>query len=150
MRQRLAQFDVLKGIGILLVLLGHTDITGIPKNCIYGFHMPLFFFCSGCFYRQKDWGDFLKDNVRSLLIPYLFFVLVLHSTYFMLDVKASGIDKAITSLGGNLNILNENSHLYLTIWFLICLFEIRLIYEIVNRYVHSDKLKSVIYGVFDW
>lgn len=71
MRQRLVQFDVLKGIGILLVLLGHTDVVGIPKTFIYGFHMPLFFFCSGCFYRQKGWGDFLKDNVRSLLIPYL-------------------------------------------------------------------------------
>ena len=43
MRQRLVQFDILKGIGILLVLLGHTDIVGIPKTFIYGFHMPLFF-----------------------------------------------------------------------------------------------------------
>ena len=146
MRQRLVQFDILKGIGILLVLFGHTDIVGIPKTFIYGFHMPLFFFCSGCFYRQKGLGEFLKDNVRSLLIPYLFFVLVLNSTYFILDVKAGGIDKAITLLGENLNVRNENSHLYLTIWFLICLFEIRLIYEIVNRYVYSEKLKSVIYG----
>ena len=46
MRQRLVQFDILKGIGILLVLLGHTDIVGIPKTFIYGFHMPLFFFFS--------------------------------------------------------------------------------------------------------
>ena len=69
----------------------------------------------------------------------------------MLDVKVGGIDKAITLLGGDLNVLNENSHLYSTIWFLICLFEIRLIYEIVNRYVYSEKLKSVIlWGVFDW
>ena len=58
MRQRLVQFDVLKGIGILLVLLGHTDVAGIPKTFIYGFHMPLFFSVRVAFTDRKGGGTF--------------------------------------------------------------------------------------------
>ena len=51
MGKRLAHIDLLKGIGIILVLLGHLPINGIMHMLIYSFHMPLFFFCSGFFSR---------------------------------------------------------------------------------------------------
>lgn len=37
------------------MLIGHTEfIEGLPKDLIYGFHMPLFFFCSGIFAKNTD------------------------------------------------------------------------------------------------
>ena len=40
---RLNQFDILKGIGIILVMFGHAILgNGLIHNLIYGFHMPLF------------------------------------------------------------------------------------------------------------
>lgn len=40
---RLNQIDVLKGIGILLVMLGHAfPQRGLFYEIIYSFHMPLF------------------------------------------------------------------------------------------------------------
>jgi len=47
-RTRLSFIDAAKGIGILLVVLGHSP--GLPLFgvvLIYSFHMPLFFFISG-------------------------------------------------------------------------------------------------------
>ena len=48
-------FDTMKGIGILLVIIGHQDGVPVPlKHFIYAFHMPLFFILAGCFYKPKD------------------------------------------------------------------------------------------------
>ena len=45
-------YDVIKGIGIILMVIGHT--CGQPLyNWIYSFHMPLFFIISGLF-SQRD------------------------------------------------------------------------------------------------
>ena len=54
--KRLAEFDVLKGIGILLVVLGHTTISDPMKYMIYCFHMPLFVAVSGYFFHPKAIG----------------------------------------------------------------------------------------------
>lgn len=39
--------DIAKGIGIILVFLGHFNIPDTLRAEIYTFHMPLFFFLSG-------------------------------------------------------------------------------------------------------
>lgn len=40
--------DIMKGIGILLVMLGHF-VDGFAHTFIYSFHMPLFFVLAGYF-----------------------------------------------------------------------------------------------------
>ena len=49
MNERLAIFDILKGIGILLVIVGHTFMKEIGPY-ILAFHMPLFFIVAGYFF----------------------------------------------------------------------------------------------------
>ena len=46
--KRLDYMDAVKGIGILLVVMGH-NLQGIPAltSWIYSFHMPLFFIVTG-------------------------------------------------------------------------------------------------------
>lgn len=71
---RLVQYDLLKGFGILLVLWGHINCPPIVKNIIYSFHMPLFFFVSGCFYKSDiSFMSFTKKKIRQLLLPWSFF-----------------------------------------------------------------------------
>lgn len=63
-KPRIALFDNIKGIAILLVVLGHfcARIVGFTDShliyttltFIYFFHMPLFLFCSGLF-AGKSW-----------------------------------------------------------------------------------------------
>lgn len=42
-KERLSWLDVLKGIGIILVVMGHIYSNSIIFNWLYSFHMPLFF-----------------------------------------------------------------------------------------------------------
>lgn len=77
---RLREFDLAKGIGIILVVLGHFFPEGAPhwyaviRQVIYSFHMPLFLFVSGFVYmhtrRDISYGAFLKKKVHRIVIPY--------------------------------------------------------------------------------
>ena len=41
--QRLGWLDAAKGLGIILVVIGHVWTRGPVRDTIYAFHMPLFF-----------------------------------------------------------------------------------------------------------
>lgn len=85
--KRIDYLDIAKGIGIILVVLGHSfpdasytvgiqnPICKVIFELIYTFHMPLFFFISGYLSPklviQKEKKMILK-RISSLLIPYLF------------------------------------------------------------------------------
>ena len=52
---RVVLYDIIKGIGIMLMVLGHT--CGQPLyNWIYSFHMPLFFIVSGLFFSPTNFS----------------------------------------------------------------------------------------------
>ena len=75
--QRSNQVDVLKGIGIALVVLGHNWVTlqekGAIFRLIYSFHMPLFFVISGIFIKEKEnLRFFVLNKASAILKPYFF------------------------------------------------------------------------------
>lgn len=50
---RIVSFDILKGGGILLVILGHIQIPYMLKTVIYSFHMPFSFLCQAVSFVQS-------------------------------------------------------------------------------------------------
>ena len=67
--------DMMKGLAILLMLLGHQfQMPGYDEYIvpvIYSFHMPLFFIIAGYFFTFKyDFLQALKNDARRLLVPY--------------------------------------------------------------------------------
>ena len=73
---RLTEFDILKGIGMLLVIVCHTFMKEIGPY-ITAFHMPLFFIVAGYFYKQNPFYIHLKKDIRRLVVPYLFICVVI-------------------------------------------------------------------------
>lgn len=73
-------FDIAKGIGIVLVVIGHYEPADSPAwyvefvRFIYGFHMPLFFFIAGFFYdrstRKESYRSFVWGKFQRLMVPY--------------------------------------------------------------------------------
>ncbi len=75
-RGRIEWIDAAKGMGILLVIFGHSLTTGsLARQLIFSFHMPLFFFLAGCTFRPRGLKETARRSAKSLLIPYclLFF-----------------------------------------------------------------------------
>jgi fucose 4-O-acetylase-like acetyltransferase len=86
-KHRLEWVDCAKGIGIVLVVVGHVwhglfqaglgardGFEHFQVDLIYAFHMPLFFFLSGLFIErsaQKGTGKFVRDKLATIAWPYV-------------------------------------------------------------------------------
>lgn len=88
MKQRIPEIDVLRGLGIVFVLLGHAIIVypinlhSIPIfqfvfNIVSSVHIYLLFLLAGFCYRKKaDYLEYLWGKVKHIMIPYSIFSMV--------------------------------------------------------------------------
>lgn len=123
---RIPWIDMAKGYGIICVLIAHYPASFL-RDEISTFHMPLFFFLSGCVFQayKYDWKSFLKRKVQTLIVPYfcLGLVIVLFDWLFY---WCRGIYTAKDFWFSLLQLLVQRR--FCTIWFLTCLFLTELIF----------------------
>lgn len=76
-RDRVDAVDIAKGLGILLVYIGHVPPSKFVVRFIYNFHMPLFFFLTGLFLDEKKYNfkEFVLSRCKTLMIPFVTFIL---------------------------------------------------------------------------
>ena len=134
--QRLGWIDSAKGVGIVLVVIGHAwrglETSGLIKNAslynvvdttIYSFHMPLFFFLSGLLIERSLLGsapiEFAISRVRRLIWP-----LALWTWVFFLfkDIAGNLVNKGSDWADFPIFPLPPREHF----WFLWALFVIHL------------------------
>lgn len=78
MTQRQTWIDVLKGIGILTVVVGHISFNKNLVGLIQMFHMPLFFLAGGWLHDVRaPQSAFAASKARGLLKPYICFLVIL-------------------------------------------------------------------------
>lgn len=135
------QFLLLQAIGIILVVLGHKGGISLFTDWFpaYSFHMPLFIFISGYFYKtnsDKNIIDFILKKVRNLLIPYFIWNLIYGIIVNILK------QNNIIYFGNNINlntlfvepwIKGHQFGLNVASWFVPALFIVQLIYVLVRR-----------------
>lgn len=136
-KQRDKSIDIAKGIGIILVVYGHM-VCPIKEEILL-FHMPLFFLLSGYFFSSKDSvKDFLRKKSKALLVPFVLFYIL--SFLYMVISKILKGESFISYILSFQSFVAPNPPL----WFLLSLFEIFVIFFIVEKYIHSEILKLVI------
>lgn len=99
--KRLDYIDMVKGIGIILVVVGHSSY--VPEDALTwltSFHMPLFFIVSGILFAHKQsdqepFGSYVKKRFCGMMIPYFCFSLIyLGVDYYYLYAHPEVIDQA--------------------------------------------------------
>jgi len=122
------EIDVLKGVGILLVILGHLKVPHDLSKFIFSFHMPLFFFISGFVFKSKDYWPFTVDKFKRIMIPYYVFSALSFFLYYVSNTGNSNLTVKDFILGTLLGISND---FYLAwnvvLWFLPSLFFINVL-----------------------
>lgn len=107
-------FDVFKGIGIILMVIGHT-IAPCWKF-IYMFHMAIFFICSGIFFKEKHYENktsilkFFKSKVKGLYVPFVLWnglLVLLHNFLIKINIYTSNPDFLSLTIGSSFG-LKEN------------------------------------------
>lgn len=142
-RTRLKYVDVFRGVGILLMVMGHIGFSGIFDKFIHAFHMPMFFFVTGYFYRSKNdmkVSQYLLKKVKTLLLPYIVFGLFHFGVWLALNWDVRSLDPLCHLLFEN----TTNMPISGALWFLTSLFFADVIYFFTNRYVKCDWIKHVI------
>lgn len=126
-------FDVLKGIGIVLVCIGHTPT--VLTTWIYGFHMPLFIFISGYFYKHVSFKEIIKKGFKNNIKPYLIFCVI---SLVMLLIYLAIAHRPFTNLLDFVTPFDTTNYLLTrTIWFLPCLFLICISFSLIKRLFNS-------------
>ncbi|MGE5378536.1 MAG: acyltransferase family protein [Bacteroidota bacterium] len=138
MSKRINYIDVARGIGILLVVMGHNDFSLISPffhKLIYSFHMPLFFFLSGYFLNTAiGFWSFVKKRFNGLLKPFFFTIFMIY--FFSISFEKMGFANAITRIVKSL--YGTGAYIdWVQLWFLPHLFVVSiyayLFYKTVGR-----------------
>lgn len=150
--ERNKRIDVLKAIGIILVVAGHS---GSPiRNYIYTFHMPLFFFISGFLrygQRDKTAKEFLKAKFKSIIIPYIVFWMIsmlLYNNVFYLITNGSIPDFGLNQIKGLIlggKWLSSYSNNF-PLWYLQLFFISIIAFELITR-IKKPKLTAFLTGM---
>ena len=132
--KRITWIDLAKGFCIMLVVFTH--VTGwvgedFPFSDQAGaFRMPLYFILSGLFFKQYEgFVGFAKRKVNKLLIPFLFFFVVTVMLPYWVMVPDL---KRLFAYPLKYLYLERTVMLNEPIWFLLCLFEVNLLFYLVQ------------------
>lgn len=147
-KQRIAYYDVMKGVLICLVMFSHINYETLNVSHIENptfrflsnnqwvftcFFMPAFFLVTGiCSNFNKPFKPFLINNAKALLVPGIAFDLLLYTlpricTDFGVVDELASFTRRVFWMGG--------IH-----WFLPSLFASKMIYWVLNKYLRNQFL----------
>lgn len=137
--KRVEWIDIAKGIGIMLVILGHT-IALKYSSIIYTFHMPLFFMLSGLFAKHySSFGQALNKRVNTILIPWMKLYAISFIIVLMIPEWRSqlNVSECLMELyTANTNLIQNSS-----LWYLVCFFFVTLIFHFLpSKHISKKKL----------
>lgn len=134
--------DIVKGIGISLVVLGHTRFSGgIVGDWLNSFHMPLFLIIAGfCFdeYRYPNYKTYFFRKIQALAFPYftlsLFVIAIVGLLYFGSDSQFSTLKLLENMLsGGTIGAF----------WFICVLLQVELLFALVTKFLFSSRTQML-------
>ena len=147
-RKRLDYLDMTKGLGMILVLIGHlqgdsifTFSPYIQPLCvfIFSFHMPMFFIVSGILQavkkdETKPFRELAKTRFKGIMVPYYWF-----SFFYLIVVVVALIRGEIAPQTLYLNIWYVLSGYGMNVlWFLPALYLGELLFIFLRRRIRED------------
>ena len=149
-RIRESWLDVVKGIGILLMVIGHANAPGVIRHWIYGFHMPLFFIITGYLYDEQKWKSrgfkaLIKSRAKAYLIPYVIFFLINLICEIVFEILKGNLSDipniVLVYIGAGLQSHDTLMPNCAPIWFLTCIFCANILFWLlINREKWTQKV----------
>lgn len=130
---RVTQLDIVKGIGIILVIFGHlAERNQISRILVYSFHMPLFFAISGYLSKPTTIKEIFKKGIRKLVLP-TYLILTLDCLIRVVESLLSLNSWPSISEWINGLLIHGGVLWNLPVWFLMTLFVCRILGQLNNR-----------------
>ena len=140
--------DLAKAFGIALVVLGHVsgpgEGTGLlnARSFVYQFHVPLFFFLSGYFFKEEEtWKVFITKRIKRLYIPFVLWNLIFFAVHILTHLAAGEGFTLIDTLKHALKIVLGIAITPLggATWFLITLLQSLILYKALVAFIPKPE-----------
>lgn len=139
--KRIKEIDFIKGIAIMMVVIGHTNSPSWLAHIISLVHMPLFFMASGFLSLGKQKNakrtnviSFLLRKIKSLYLPFVCCSISVYIIYYLLGWIDSDIDSLVRQIlkiivfGLGVSVPFSIQHL----WFLKTLFLVSVLHYLLG------------------
>jgi acyltransferase len=153
--QRISYLDRAKAIGMFLVFYSHfvekltfgvmDSAAALQWKLLYSFHMPLFFFLSGIFWRPDPGYNWrvAAGKFKLRIIPVIIFEIISISLWLWFDPRFV-VPRKISAYLTGYPFANTVT------WFLVCLFVLEIMAGILGRFVPLDKWKSIAFSILSF
>lgn len=131
-KKRKLWLDMAKGIGVILMVVGHTPIPGVVSDFIYAFHMPLFFIASGFtsdYTKHKTVLSYARHKAHTIMLPFIIYSVIVVCLMLLMD------NNAVISLSGGWGGY--------ALWFIPVLY----LASVIAMIVRDIKVSILRYGV---
>lgn len=140
--------DIVKGICIILMVVGHSSPPQWLHDSIYMFHMPCFFFISGLLFKEEYINDiqrFLIRKVKTLWWPFFLWstiFIVIHNLlfYFHIYDVGYGVKEHIVNIAKAF-LFRKTEPLLGGFWFLASLFVASIVSILYYKVIGVSKVK---------
>lgn len=153
MSSQFKDINILKGIAILLVVLGHIHEHDGPgswiflRTIIYSFHMPIFFVVSGFLFansaskKNLPYADHARKTIKRYAVPFLSFTVIIMSYKLAIQSFAPNISLGYPATAEKIiwHFLNPQYGFAVLLWFLYSLLLIQLTYPFLKKAFKSDS-----------
>lgn len=135
-------FDILKGIGIISVVVGHafytgnyySDFSNYLYNFVYVYHLAIFFLVAGYFFKPEiSFYDFLKKKIKSLYLSYLAFA----GGFLVIDIMRGCTPQMLLDCVWRCLLLRQCSYMgamWFVPWLLISELVFYMIWRVIKRF----------------
>lgn len=145
MKKREAWIDILKGIAMLMVILGHSY--GCPSKIVMwvsSFHIAMFLFLSGVTLNvNMSFRSYLGKKLQSLLRPYLIYSVVYVVMRNIINGEVFNCVDWLKQLG--INLIQLPGACDYALWFLIALFFAELLVYPIIKYASQKSCIMLIF-----
>ena len=148
-QKRVDYIDIYRSFGIIFMIMGHIDYGEKFDFFIHAFHIPMFFWISGFFFKHKlkvelSFRQFVIKKQKTLLIPYCVFGAG-HYFYWL-----TYNDFSIKPLLHVFSINTRGLPICGALWFLTSLFFTDITFFLIDRYIENNILKTIIVCVISF
>lgn len=124
--------DAVRVLAMLAIVAGHVWVDGPERPFLYSWHVPIFFVLAGYLWKpNRSLGREVKNRVRSLLIPYGAWLLVLGTVAVSIESSEGrfGPTRLLHILWGGQFATGRP---FWAIWFVTALFFAAVIYRLIS------------------
>lgn len=156
--KRIRELDILKGLGIIFVIMGHSllvypvDFTNIAwakilRWFIYSFHMPLFFVVAGITYKCNNYYSYFEKKIKRLIVPFVIFGIIEYLSSCLFSNLVNSKPSPLIMWMKDFFVFGRNG------WFLQTMFIICAIYPFIDSIFKKKASKifiMILFLIIDW